>query len=64
MLVVLESTTYPGTTEEIVKPALEKAGLVTAENVFIAYSPERVDPVTKTSTRRTHLKFLSVIELL
>ncbi|MBH0169328.1 nucleotide sugar dehydrogenase [Fictibacillus sp. 18YEL24] len=47
MLVVLESTTYPGTTEEIVKPALEKAGLVTGENVFIAYSPERVDPGNK-----------------
>ncbi|MDM5315053.1 nucleotide sugar dehydrogenase [Fictibacillus sp. b24] len=47
MLVVLESTTYPGTTEEIVKPALEKAGLVTGENVFVAYSPERVDPGNK-----------------
>lgn len=47
MLVVLESTTYPGTTEEIVKPALEEAGLVTGETVFIAYSPERVDPGNK-----------------
>ncbi|MFC7373054.1 nucleotide sugar dehydrogenase [Fictibacillus iocasae] len=47
MLVVLESTTYPGTTEEIVKPALENAGLITGENVFIAYSPERVDPGNK-----------------
>ncbi|MDP4164334.1 MAG: nucleotide sugar dehydrogenase [Bacillota bacterium] len=47
MLVVLESTTYPGTTEEIVKPALEKQGLVTGETVFIAYSPERVDPGNK-----------------
>jgi UDP-N-acetyl-D-glucosamine dehydrogenase len=47
MLVVLESTTYPGTTEEIVKPALEKAGLVTGETVFVAYSPERVDPGNK-----------------
>ncbi|KZE64217.1 UDP-N-acetyl-D-glucosamine dehydrogenase [Fictibacillus phosphorivorans] len=47
MLVVLESTTYPGTTEEIVKPALEKTGLVTGETVFIAYSPERVDPGNK-----------------
>jgi UDP-N-acetyl-D-glucosamine dehydrogenase len=47
MLVVLESTTYPGTTEEIVKPALEAKGLVTGESVFIAYSPERVDPGNK-----------------
>lgn len=47
MLVVLESTTYPGTTEEIVKPALESKGLVTGETVFVAYSPERVDPGNK-----------------
>lgn len=47
MLVVLESTTYPGTTEEIVKPALEAKGLVTGDTVFIAYSPERVDPGNK-----------------
>jgi UDP-N-acetyl-D-glucosamine dehydrogenase len=47
MLVVLESTTYPGTTEEIVKPALEEKGLVTGDTVFIAYSPERVDPGNK-----------------
>ncbi|QED49630.1 nucleotide sugar dehydrogenase [Cytobacillus dafuensis] len=47
MLVVLESTTYPGTTEEIVKPALEEKGLNVGENVFIAYSPERVDPGNK-----------------
>ncbi|MEH7482342.1 nucleotide sugar dehydrogenase [Neobacillus drentensis] len=47
MLVVLESTTYPGTTEEIVKPALEAKGLITGETVFIAYSPERVDPGNK-----------------
>ncbi|MBS4190229.1 nucleotide sugar dehydrogenase [Bacillus sp. FJAT-49705] len=47
MLVVLESTTYPGTTEEIVKPALEEKGLKVGETVFIAYSPERVDPGNK-----------------
>lgn len=47
MLVVLESTTYPGTTEEIVKPVLEAKGLKTGESVFIAYSPERVDPGNK-----------------
>ncbi|KPB05664.1 nucleotide sugar dehydrogenase [Bacillus sp. CHD6a] len=47
MLVVLESTTYPGTTEEIVVPALEQAGLTVGESVFVAYSPERVDPGNK-----------------
>lgn len=47
MLVVLESTTYPGTTEEIVRPAFEGKGFVVGESVFIAYSPERVDPGNK-----------------
>lgn len=47
MLVVLESTTYPGTTEEIISPVLEANGLVVGENVFVAYSPERVDPGNK-----------------
>lgn len=44
MLVVLESTTYPGTTEELIVPAFEAAGLKVGEDVFIAFSPERVDP--------------------
>ena len=43
-LVVLESTTYPGTTEEIVCPLLETSGLVTGRDFLIAYSPERIDP--------------------
>ena len=47
MLVVLESTTYPGTTEEILKPILEKSGLKCGEDFFLAYSPERVDPGNK-----------------
>ncbi|MCR8850562.1 nucleotide sugar dehydrogenase [Rossellomorea sp. SC111] len=47
MLVVLESTTYPGTTEEIVQTELEKHGFKCGENMFIAYSPERVDPGNK-----------------
>lgn len=47
MLVVLESTTYPGTTEEIIKPILEAKGFKTGESIFIAYSPERVDPGNK-----------------
>jgi UDP-N-acetyl-D-glucosamine dehydrogenase len=45
MLVVLESTTFPGTTEEIVKPILEKiSGLKCGKDFFLAFSPERVDP--------------------
>jgi len=45
MLVILESTTYPGTTEELVLPTLEeKSGLVCEEDFYLAFSPERVDP--------------------
>lgn len=78
MLVVLESTTYPGTTEEIVKPALEKKGLVVGKTVFVAYSPERVDPgnkqfktkntpkvvggVTKTCTKVAAAMYRAVLE--
>ena len=43
-LVILESTTYPGTTEELVLPALEAGGLKVGKDFFVAYSPERVDP--------------------
>jgi UDP-N-acetyl-D-glucosamine dehydrogenase len=43
-LVVLESTTYPGTTEELVRPALEASGLVAGRDFLLAYSPERIDP--------------------
>lgn len=47
-LVVLESTTYPGTTEEILQPALESSGRRLDENFFLAFSPERIDPGNKT----------------
>lgn len=47
MLVVLESTTYPGTTEEVLKPILEESGLVCGKDFFLAFSPERVDPGNK-----------------
>jgi UDP-N-acetyl-D-glucosamine dehydrogenase len=43
-LVILESTTYPGTTEELLKPKLEESGLVAGRDFFLAFSPERVDP--------------------
>ena len=43
-LIILESTTYPGTTDEVVQPALEAKGLVAGEDFYLAFSPERVDP--------------------
>jgi UDP-N-acetyl-D-glucosamine dehydrogenase len=43
-LVVLESTTYPGTTREVVQPILERGGLKAGEDFHLAFSPERVDP--------------------
>jgi len=43
-LVILESTTYPGTTDEVVQPALEEGGLRAGEDFYLAFSPERVDP--------------------
>ncbi|MCK6533006.1 MAG: nucleotide sugar dehydrogenase [Polyangiaceae bacterium] len=44
MLIVLESTTYPGTTDEVVVPRLTEKGAVLGKDVFVAFSPERVDP--------------------
>ena len=46
-LVVLQSTTYPGTTEEIVQPILEKSGLKAGVDFYLAFSPERIDPGNK-----------------
>jgi UDP-N-acetyl-D-glucosamine dehydrogenase len=51
-LVILESTTYPGTTEGVVLPILEKSGLRVGKDFFLAYSPERVDPGNKMHTTR------------
>jgi UDP-N-acetyl-D-glucosamine dehydrogenase len=47
-LIVLESTTYPGTTREIILPELIKAGFKVGEDIFLAFSPERVDPGNET----------------
>jgi UDP-N-acetyl-D-glucosamine dehydrogenase len=44
MLIILESTTYPGTTEELVRPMLEQGGLRAGDDYFLCFSPERVDP--------------------
>jgi UDP-N-acetyl-D-glucosamine dehydrogenase len=51
-LIILESTTYPGTTREIVLPILEKSGLKVGKDFFLAFSPERVDPGNRTFTTR------------
>ncbi len=47
MLIILESTTYPGTTDEIIVPMVEEAGFKVGENAFVAFSPERIDPGNK-----------------
>ncbi len=47
MLIVLESTTYPGTTNEILIPRLQEKGLQVGKDVFLAFSPERIDPANK-----------------
>jgi UDP-N-acetyl-D-glucosamine dehydrogenase len=52
-LVILESTTYPGTTEEVVQPALERKGFKPEADFFLAFSPERVDPGNTHYTTRT-----------
>ena len=53
-LIVLESTTYPGTTDEVIRPRLEECGVTVGEDVFLAFSPERVDPGNPTfNTRNT-----------
>lgn len=43
-LVILESTTYPGTTRELIMPRIERSGLKVGEQIFLAFSPERIDP--------------------
>ena len=43
-LIVLESTTYPGTTDELIVPELESSGLKVGKDFFVAFSPERIDP--------------------
>ena len=77
-LVVLQSTSYPGTTEEIVLPILERSGAKVGEDFFLGYAPERVDPgngsysirntpklvagVTPECRRRTELLYRQVVE--
>jgi UDP-N-acetyl-D-glucosamine dehydrogenase len=57
-LIVLESTTYPGTTEELILPELESAGLQAGRDLFLAFSPERIDPGNKAFTTRNTPKIV------
>jgi UDP-N-acetyl-D-glucosamine dehydrogenase len=57
-LVVLESTTYPGTTREQLTPILERSGLSVGEDLFVAFSPERIDPGRTDYTIRTTPKLV------
>ena len=58
-LVVLQSTTYPGTTEEIVRPILEATGARVGDDVFLGYAPERVDPGNKAWSIRNTPKLVA-----
>lgn len=58
-MVVLESTTYPGTTEELIKPILEEgSGLKCGEDFYLGFSPERVDPCNLIYKTKTHQRLL------
>ncbi len=62
-LVVLESTTYPGTTSTLVLPILERSGLKGGRDFYLAYSPERVDPGSKNYNIRNTPKVVGGIDL-
>ena len=61
-LIVLESTTYPGTTRRVVKPLLEKPGLTAGKDFFLAFSPEREDPGNKNFSAPTIPKVVGGID--
>jgi UDP-N-acetyl-D-glucosamine dehydrogenase len=57
-LITLESTTYPGTTDEIMRPLLEHSGLIQGKDFFLAHSPERVDPGNQRYTTKNTSKVI------
>jgi UDP-N-acetyl-D-glucosamine dehydrogenase len=61
-LVILESTTYPGTTREVVLPMLESTGLKVGVDYFLIFSPERIDPGSRKFTIRNTPKIVGGIE--
>jgi len=62
-LITLESTTYPGTTEEVILPILEASGLKVGKDFFLAFSPERVDPGNKRFTTKNTSKVVGGVTL-
>lgn len=60
-LVILESTTYPGTTREVVLPELEKSGLKVGKDFYLAFSPERIDPGNRKYTLQNTPKIIGGI---
>jgi UDP-N-acetyl-D-glucosamine dehydrogenase len=60
-LIVLESTTYPGTTQEVLRPRLEASGLAVGRDFFLAFSPERIDPGSRTHRLETIAKVVGGI---
>jgi UDP-N-acetyl-D-glucosamine dehydrogenase len=61
-LVVLTSTSYPGTTEEVLRPILERSGLVIGDDIFLAFAPERIDPGNTRFTLRTTPKVVGGVD--
>ena len=61
-LVVLTSTSYPGTTEEVLRPILERSGLVMGESIFLAFAPERIDPANRKFTLRNTPKIVGGVD--
>jgi len=61
-LITLESTTYPGTTDEVMKPLLEESGLTCGEDFYLAYSPEREDPGNPNFTTETIPKVVGGVD--
>lgn len=57
-LVILESTTYPGTTDEVILPIFERTGMKVGKDFYLAFSPERVDPGNKRFTTRSIVKIV------
>ena len=58
----LESTTYPGTTEEELRPLIENKGLKIGEDIFLIYSPEREDPGIRNTTLQQYQRLWRITE--
>jgi UDP-N-acetyl-D-glucosamine dehydrogenase len=62
-LVVLTSTSYPGTTEEVLRPILQRSGLAAGEDIFLAFAPERIDPGNTRFTLRTVPRIVGGVDI-